>query len=257
MSHLHFAARRGLLEETRLALEAGDPINEGVRRLQKTALHFAADEGFLDVVKLLLEKGADPNVRDRHGSTPLHQAAGGGFLDIVKVLIEAGAEVDAKDGIGGTPALLAASSGYGETARYLLERGADPTVSDDMESVQGWIDIGGIQAKMPSLQHTYGDEDVAFVRQLMATAASPEEFAAKNGRSMCFNFGPPERLPDPEADAWAKRLTQILQSPELLAECEDRLLTGEELADAHRQRAKRARWAARSQERDARRCANC
>jgi hypothetical protein len=255
MSHLHFAARRGLLEETRLALEAGDPINEGVRRLQKTALHFAADEGFLDVVKLLLKECADPNVRDRHGSTPLHDAAGGGFLDIVKVLVEAGAEVDAKDDIGGTPALLAAFSGYAETARYLLARGADPTVSDDMESVQGWIDIGGLQARLPPPPPPDLVQESAFVRTLMATAASPEEFAAKQCQSIwCFRFGSHD-LPDLEADRWAKRVAEILESPELQAECEQRYLTRDELAALERQRASRARHEPRMQERDARRAA--
>ena len=42
---------------------------------KRTALHFAAIKGRTDVALMLLNSGADPDFRDRNGSTPIQTAA--------------------------------------------------------------------------------------------------------------------------------------------------------------------------------------
>ena len=54
---------------------------------QRTALHLACSEGHLEAVQLLIEEGADPNLKDRFGSTCLDDATRAGHRDLVAYLL--------------------------------------------------------------------------------------------------------------------------------------------------------------------------
>lgn len=68
-----FAALEGDVETVRSLLKKGLPVD--TRDFDdRTTLHLAAKEGNVKVVEALLNESADPNVRDRWGSTPLQHA---------------------------------------------------------------------------------------------------------------------------------------------------------------------------------------
>jgi ankyrin repeat protein len=85
-------------------------------------------------MQLLLDKGANPNARDRKGSTPLHQSswwkrsknypATQGTVEGTCLLLKHGAAVDAKDNEGNTPMQLALEHGRNDIATCLSEHGA-------------------------------------------------------------------------------------------------------------------------------------
>jgi ankyrin repeat protein len=76
-------------------------------------------------VRKLLAEGANPNARDKKGTTPLMEAASGGNTDTVRVLLENGADVNAKESHGWTALMIAADLGHIDSVRALLEKGAD------------------------------------------------------------------------------------------------------------------------------------
>jgi ankyrin repeat protein len=80
--------------------------------LQSAAAHRALDVSCLSgdavTTRLLLEHGADPNLRNKGGSTPLHDAASFDRLDAVKALVQHGADISLKNREGFTTLQLAA-----------------------------------------------------------------------------------------------------------------------------------------------------
>jgi ankyrin repeat protein len=102
-----------------------------------TALHFAAREGDLDVTRLLLGAGVNVNIRSqpapsatgrgrgdgpRDGRTASGGAAGGGGAR--------GPAYQATLSAGSTPLLVATVRGHVPLALFLLDHGADPNVGD-------------------------------------------------------------------------------------------------------------------------------
>lgn len=87
--------------------------------------------------KILLAHGADPNIRDIHGTTPLHSARTG---DKVRILVAGGADINAlatlpegERGMNYTPLQASLLSGKLEgdsPIKALLELGADATLAD-------------------------------------------------------------------------------------------------------------------------------
>ena len=112
----------------------------------------AAKEGDVEKVQELLSKGANPNAKNKEGSTALHlvglslaaadalltaasrmglyqrrdTATQPGDLPVMaSLLVEHGADVNAQANDGWTPLHSASSRGFSEVARVLLEHGAD------------------------------------------------------------------------------------------------------------------------------------
>lgn len=118
-----------LLREDPALVRAGDPSGF-------TPLHWAAKQGALDCSRLLLDAGADVNADSNSLKTPLHQAAVAhqnmvllpSNVDLMALLIEAGADVDARDSKGRTPLFLACQGGYDLNAGYLILLGARTTI---------------------------------------------------------------------------------------------------------------------------------
>jgi hypothetical protein len=253
MARLHWAAKRGFLPDVDEAISSGDPVDARTAG-DETPLHLAAQEGWTQVVERLLQAGADPRLVDRNGRTALHLAASRGHHEVVRYLVAHGAEVDPRDRSGCTPALDAALFNNRETADFLLTRGADPQVAGrDGRTVAEWLRVGGVmglQVAATEQPPEVREFELQMIRSFMAECSSPEEYAAIHGRNfLLFSFGTFD-LPDPEADRWAKRLKDTLVSPDLLADCEDRFLSGDALAEAQRQRACRAKADERRRRRD-------
>ena len=104
----------------------------------KCPLHVAASPNALhdhvEIMQLLSEKGANPNARDKNGSTPLHHSswwkransypATQGTVEGTRLLLNHGALVDAEDNEGRTPMQLASEHGRNDIATCLSEHGA-------------------------------------------------------------------------------------------------------------------------------------
>ena len=97
---------------------------------EKQRLHRAASSGDIEEIKLLLEEGLPINAFDDLNRTPLHCAAIGGHIAAVRYLIDAGADVNAHDeeSIGETPLGEVAANCSFEMAKLLVDSGADPTI---------------------------------------------------------------------------------------------------------------------------------
>ena len=68
----------------------------------------AAEKGDKAAVESLLAKGADPNAKDKEGSSALRVAARGGYAEIVDLLFAAKADISLKANNGGTALTMAA-----------------------------------------------------------------------------------------------------------------------------------------------------
>lgn len=103
-------------------------------------LRRAASQGETERVTQLLEQGADPNSRNRFGSTALHLAARHGHLPVVELLLSHCAATSLRDNHGNTPAVLATWGVHREVLRTILERAVDlPAL--EKEVCLGWAII--------------------------------------------------------------------------------------------------------------------
>jgi ankyrin repeat protein len=84
-------------------------------------------------VVTLLRAGADPNERDREGSTALYHAAVGDDVAVARLLLAAGADPNLESAAEseGLPLCAAACWGYTEIVHELLAHGADPNRRED------------------------------------------------------------------------------------------------------------------------------
>ncbi|TMW55457.1 hypothetical protein Poli38472_010339 [Pythium oligandrum] len=95
-----------------------------------TALHYAARGGHNECTRLLLAAGADPNVQDERRITPLHLAAVGGHALCVKLLLDHHADPFREDMDQQSALTLAESSGNIGCARLLQRAMAKAAVGD-------------------------------------------------------------------------------------------------------------------------------
>jgi len=140
-----------------------------------TALHFAAREGDLESSRLLLAAGVDVNIRSR--PDPKRQARFVG--DDLGAGVGMRAADDGSD--GSTPLLVASVRGHVPLALFLLEQGADPNIGDAgwtplhwaagiwengiANPLHGFVDpMSGIPDRQAKLQ---------LVRALLARGADP------------------------------------------------------------------------------------
>lgn len=260
MAHIHSMARLGRYAEVAACLAAGADA-DAVSPRGSTPLMLACRAGHAEIVCLLLKAGADPNVRTAKGHTALRSAVDGRRIGIVGVLLEHGADADPVDTHGHTPVQWAAMRGDVQIVGLLRTHGADMArPGPGGLSAEQWTAEGGVSGRtrrqhpewFPTEDGTLPLADAgshAAVREQMAEGLTAEEYAAKHGRLiLVYSFGM-YRYDDPEVEAFARRVWEVLSTPGLLGECEERYLTGEELEAARRCRARLER----AEGRDARR----
>ena len=92
---LSMVAELDNVEMARVLLRTPDIQINRAGKDQLTAIAIASRKGHKEIVELLLKKGAEPNIRDKYGTTPLHYAALYGHMAIVETLLHSEADVDA------------------------------------------------------------------------------------------------------------------------------------------------------------------
>ena len=126
MTALHWAARRGDVEMTKMLLYAGASVRATTRLGAYTPLLMAAQMGNAPVVAVLADAGADMEAASSTGITPLHAAAASGRTETVTALLDRGANVNAREKASGqTPLIFAAAANRVDVINILTQRGAD------------------------------------------------------------------------------------------------------------------------------------
>lgn len=106
------------------------PCLTDLRSAELSPLTLAAGNGHLDQARLLLALGAPIDQAGRSGVTPLILAAYCGQEEIVPLLLRAGAGLERKNHQGRTALILAAQSGRANTVELLLKANANPNEAD-------------------------------------------------------------------------------------------------------------------------------
>jgi ankyrin repeat protein len=151
-------------------------------RMGSTALHFAARMGDVELSKVLMDAGVDVNIRSQADPEPSRGAARGAGGPGRASNVSGGPGASASISFPGSTALLVATvRGHVPLALFLLDRGADPNVLDAgftplhwaagtwenglANPVYGFVDpIGGIPDREAKLQ---------LVKALLAHGANP------------------------------------------------------------------------------------
>ncbi len=136
MTALHWSARNGDLELTRLLLFAGANVKASTRLGGYTPLLLAAQQGHAPVIAALITAGADVKASNALGTTPLMLAAASGDPQAVTMLVENGAEIEAREKtFGQTPLMFAAAANRIEALAALIKAGADLKVTSKVNNV--------------------------------------------------------------------------------------------------------------------------
>lgn len=105
-------------------------INARTQETGEGALHIVVKRADMTYLRFLLQKGADPNLRDRQGTTPMLLAVRQGQADMIPVLAAARANANLGDQSGVTPLILATQLRSIDMVRLLIAAKADPDQSD-------------------------------------------------------------------------------------------------------------------------------
>jgi len=127
---LFHAARDGRAEDVRDLLRSGastSEVNLQDDESGNTCLGVAARYGHVEIVTDLLAAGADPELRNKVGSTPILAASKHDHLEVAAALLAAGASPNACNRDGQTPLIAAATYGHGAMVQLLCSQGADRT----------------------------------------------------------------------------------------------------------------------------------
>jgi len=250
MATLHQVTSNAQIDRIVACIADGADVN-AYSVLGRTALMIAGGEGFGKIVRILLDAGAETDLtHQKNGSTALHVAASGGHLAVVRMLCEASAVPDIIDNFSRTPAIAAATFNRREVVEYLFERGARRLHRDrNGRTAEDWLALGGVQsdaaATMELMRRKASSRVSTDIRSFIAECANPDEFAARRGRNtLIWSYGHYD-YDDPTLKDWATRVWQIINDPGLLEVCEEKHLTGQELAAARKDRARRYRIAER------------
>ena len=136
MTALHWAARNGDVELTRVLLFAGANVKASTRLGGYTPLLLAAQQGHAAVIAALITAGAEVKAANALGTTPLMLAAASGDAQTVTMLVENGAEIEAREKtFGQTPLMFAAAANRPDAIAALIKAGADLKATSKVNNV--------------------------------------------------------------------------------------------------------------------------
>ncbi|GAA0476255.1 hypothetical protein GCM10009096_17520 [Parasphingorhabdus litoris] len=98
----------------------------------ETALHIVIARRDATWAGFLLQKGANPNLRDKQGTTPLLLATRLRFIEGARILLAKNADVNQTNNRGETALIRAVQLRDSEMTRLLLKNGADPDRPDTL-----------------------------------------------------------------------------------------------------------------------------
>lgn len=98
----------------------------------ETALHIVVQRRDSTWLGFLLQKDANPNLRDKQGTTPLMMATQLRFIEGMRVLLSKGAAVDEVNNQGETALIRAVQLRDAEMVRLLLDNGANADRADTL-----------------------------------------------------------------------------------------------------------------------------
>lgn len=120
-------------EATKFLNEPGSTIvNTRDLTTGETALHIVVARRDSTWTAFLLQKDANPNVKDKNGTTPLMLATSLRFAEGARVLLGQGANVNEPNNRGETPLIRSVQLRDSEMVRLLLKHGADPDRTDTL-----------------------------------------------------------------------------------------------------------------------------
>lgn len=165
------------------------------------ALFAAVQCGLLDSVTSLLAKGADPNARDRFGSSPLFYAAKCKHLPVIHALLQAGArltaeEADVHDAVSlhDLPlleALLAAGAKHSGSSEFCTRQPLHLAASSGQESMVAALlaagaDVRALTAEQQTALHLAAQEGHNKCCIALLAAGAEPNAADGDGRSPLF-----------------------------------------------------------------------
>jgi ankyrin repeat protein len=107
--------------------------------------------------RILLEHGANPNLRNKTGSTPLDDAALSGNKDLIEMLLAHGADLSAQDPESkSAPLHYAASFGRLEAVRILVEHGADVSAKNSKGQTALQLAMSNQQEEVAAFLRSHG-----------------------------------------------------------------------------------------------------
>jgi ankyrin repeat protein len=131
---LQYAAAHRQTNVVAMLVAMGRDVNE-LGAEGNRALDISCLNGDAATARFLLEHGANPNLRNKAGSTPLHDAALKGTREVIELLLGHAAEINARDREdGATPLHFAASFGRLDAVKALVEHGADTGLKTGKDS---------------------------------------------------------------------------------------------------------------------------
>lgn len=166
MPPLMYAAQYGLLDRLTFLLAEGAPVNYTPDAYRVTALRLAMEFKQPEAVRILLAHGADPNFKDKDGTTPMS------YVDkydegFILSMIAAGGDPRVRLYHDATLLHFAASRGYRQLAEVCVERGLDPNAK--------------AENGMTPLHHAASVGDTEMVEFLMANGARPQDVVKHDG----------------------------------------------------------------------------
>jgi len=151
---LYFATQRNVTEGVKLLIDAGADVNIAAEKhMYPTPLHVACVDNFGPLAELLLKNKAKVDIPAVNtGFLPIHYAAQAGGDKTLQALLDAGADPDVKNKQGTTPLQLAVQGNKYKAVDVLLPVSSNIDVNPSSgETLFHWACRNGLAKSIPAL----------------------------------------------------------------------------------------------------------